>query len=198
MRWFGRRSAGEDAGEEGRLVTYAEWSIWFEAFAKGEDDDRLLARASMSKLTVSSATIDVLGRRATETLDQRLAGAGAMLQAGLRRIACEQDAVRAILNARGAFVLLRRYAELPCWPVSMRNGLSELIDQHVTERQKNLVRNAAEDRTGRLAAAIRNNPLDRAGLVPPRPISRTNVAPAGTETAVKAHGGGSPRRRILI
>lgn len=199
MRLFGRRSAnGEGRREEGGLVTYAEWSAWFEAFARGGDDDDLLARAAMSELNVSSATIDNLGRRATETLDQRLAGVGAMLQTGLGRIACEQDAVRAILNARSAFVLLRRYAELSCWPEAMRGALSGLIDQHVAERQKNLMRNAAEDRTGRLSIAIRNNPLDRVGLVPPRAVPRTDAARAAARTVGEAHDGGSPRRRILI
>lgn len=199
MTLFRRRSADEEGERKGaRLVTYADWSLWFEAFAKGGDDDGLLAQAVMSNLNVSSATIDNIGRRATETLDQRLAGVGAMLQTGLRCIVCEQDAVRAILNARGAFVLLRRYAELPCWPATMREALSGLIDQHVAERQKNLLRNAAEDRTGRLVTAIRNNPLDRVGLVPPRTVTRTGSDPAEARATGGALDSTSQRRRILI
>lgn len=200
MNWFGRRSAGRaSAGGAARLVTYADWSGWFEAFARGGEDDDLLARAASSELTISSATVDSIGRRAVEALDLRLAQVGTMLQNGLRRIRGEQDAVRAILNARSAFVLLRRYAELPCWPDALRNGLSDLVDQHVAERQKNLLRNAAEDRTGQLATAIRNNPLDRSGLVAHRPIpsevgvSEVAAAPVGVPAAqVK------PRRSLLI
>lgn len=198
MSWFGRKVArGNDGRDAGRLVTYADWSTWFDSFAKGGDDDRLLAQAAASQLNVSSATIDNVGRRALETLEHRLTGVGAMLQTGLRRIACEQDVVRAILNARSAFVLLRRYPELPCWPTAVRDALSGLIDHHVAERQKNLLRNAAEDRTGRLAIAIRNNPLDRHGPVPPRPSSPASGRTAATRVD-EVRGDVSPRRRLLV
>lgn len=199
MRWLPLRAAGRSpCGGASSLVSYADWSAWFEAFARGGDDDRLLAQAAASDLDVASTTIDILARRALETLDGRLSGVGDMLQAGLRRIACEQDAVRAVLNARGAFTLLRRYAELPCWPEAMRSRLSGLVDQHLAERQKNLVRNAAEDRTGRLAAAIRNNPLDREGLVARRSVPPVADTPPADRPADGVSASGTQRRRILL
>ena len=194
MNWLRRRTAPADPVEKaGPPVTYADWSRWFEAFARGGDDDALLAQAANAMLQLSSGMAETFARRASETLSARLDGVGSMLQAGLSRIRTEQDAVRAILNARSAFVLLCRYAELPCWPDSLRTGLVALVEQHRAERQKTLLQNATEDRSGRLAAAIRNNPLDRAGLVAHRPVAGPVPVTGVPEGSAQAR----PRRPIL-
>lgn len=189
MSWLRRLTTGRDPATQlgkqaGELVTYADWSQWFEAFAEGGQDDYLLSRAAASTPMLSSGGLaDTFARRASETLGMRLDGVGLMLQSGLSRVRTDQDAVRAILNARNAFVLLRRYAELPCWSEALRSGLASLIEQHMAERQKTLLRNAAADRSGRLAAAIRNNPLDRSGPIAHRSL---DALPAVGSAAFRA------------
>lgn len=200
MSWFGRSAqSGGSPAIGGQPVTYADWSKWFEAFANGGDDDDLLARAAHAVDAFCTGNADNLARRASETLAIRLDGIGTMLQSSLRRTRSDQDAVRAILQARGAFVLLRRYAELPCWPVSLRSGLLNLVEQHVSERQKALLKSADEDRSGRLAAAIRKNPLDRKGLVAHRPVppSPSSIATSTVKPSQPLDSKG-PRRPLLI
>lgn len=158
--------------------TYAQWSVWFEEFSCGGKDDDLLLLALDGHINWSHGLAVQFTQRAVHTLELRLEATRKMLQAALQKGRTEHDVTRAILNARQAFCLLARYASLPCWPAPLPQTLTDMITQTTMALQKSLLEGAEKDRTGRIAKALRDNPLDR--TPPPAPPPENNShAPSG-------------------
>lgn len=168
--------------------TYADWSRWFDQFAQVDrDDDGALSAAANGHLIWSAGMAENFGARAVDALTTRLDQTGERLETHLRRMRSEAELLKALLDARRSFIAARRFADLVVFPASLREHLNALVSHHASERQKALERSAASDRSGRLAALLRNNPLDRA----PSPILAPSPSPttAATPAAV---------RRILL
>lgn len=177
--WLKRERERETAQGPAGPVSYAQWSTWFDAFAKGGDDDALLALATGGALAWSAGTAERLAERAGIALNTRLEATGRALQTALNRGRTEQDVERAVLDARRRLAMLRRYANLSCWPEMLSRQLAQMIGETATDLQKNLICSAEADRSGRLGSALRRTPLDELDRSAPPSVTATSPAPIG-------------------
>ena len=175
MSWWPARRPASMTAAPGP-ASYAQWSLWFDEFASGGNDEALFVRATSGALPWSAGTAERLAERAGAALAARLEAAGLALQSALGRCRTAQDVERAVLDARRCLAMLGRYAALSCWPATLTTQLSALIADTAADLQKNLLRSAATDRTGRLAMALRRTPVDALDRVvvplegPPSPL----------------------------
>lgn len=189
MRLFGSRGKDERESGQQSAMSYRDWSLWFEAFEQAGEDDALLEKARRHSALITAGTADNFSRRAAEAMSARLNNVGKMLEGGLQRSRTEQDALRSILNARQSFADLVRFAELPCWPESLKSRLRSLIEHHVSERQNHLLESARSDRSGVLTSMLSKNRLD---AFQTEPRERDQSMAAAQASA------GSSRRNILF
>jgi hypothetical protein len=175
--WPARRSASMTAAPG--PASYAQWSLWFDEFALAGNDEALFIRATSGALPWSAGTAERLSERAGAALAARLDAAGLGLQSALGRCRTAQDVERAVLDARRCLAMLERFAALSCWPATLTTQLSAIITETAADLQKNLLRSAAADRTGRLAMALRRTPVDALDrVVVPREVSPSTPPPA--------------------
>jgi hypothetical protein len=164
-------------------ASYAQWSCWLDAFDSGACDGELLRLAGCAQPTWSNGVAQLFAERLHQSMNTRLNRIGTTLGERLKAVASESAVSLAMIQARQEFASLVRFAELPCLQEVLRKELAALIADHLDKRQKALEENARQDRTGRLAHAVRHNPLNRPTQAPPD-VARLQAKPA--------------RRRILI
>jgi hypothetical protein len=169
--------------------TYLEWSAWLDAFVSGGCDEDLLALGKRSATAWTDGMAQLFAVRMFEAMSGRLNGIGLTLEARLKQVRAEAELSLALVRARREFAALARFAALPVLQEPLRERLSQLVRSHLDARQKALDESARSDRSGRLARAVRANPLN-VGNSPAPPILVQAATPP-----VPAAG---PVRRILL
>lgn len=161
--------------------SYAEWCVWLDALGRGDCDSELLRLAALSRTIWTAAVAGLFATRVHEAMNDRLNRLGRSLEQRLGRCRDETSVTLALVQTRQEFQALGRFAEIETFPEALRQGLRDLVRQHVATRQETLEKSALADRSGRLALAVRRSPLDQPGSARspgPSPFPSGDAAPA--------------------
>jgi hypothetical protein len=184
--------------------TYAEWSQVLEHFEAGLDDDAVLTAMGQASLSWSGGVAALFAQRINDSFNLRLGRCSERLTRALHHARDEASVVRAVLDARRSLALLLRVAQMPAFPEVLQQHLGSELRKFAQRAQEALDDSARQDRSGRLAFALRHNPLTRFDAYSPPPqqphtagsVDATQVV--GTPTPDGAPAAGTRRRTILF
>ena len=166
--------------------TYAEWVAALDRVRLVDEDEESISRLEAGRLEWSPGVAERATAALQAAIEACLRRNSDLLGRDLGRTRNSTDAlVCALLAARRRFRFAVGLAQLPAFPDYVKESFVASVCESAARAQKSLEESAARDRTGEVARAIRNNPLDPSRLTPTAAV--TTGAP----------GTSKPRRVIL-
>lgn len=175
--------------------TYADWVQCLEALKAGGQDDEILRSMEQGTVEWTAGVAEKLTQRMSDVLELRLKQASQQMNTEFTRARVpDSDVVRALMNARRRYALMKRFVSIPAFPEQVRRTMSEVLHAYVKDTQAALEESAKHDRTGHLRMLIKNNSLlgyeqVETSMEPAPPALIPNPAPAGTNLR---------RRRVIL
>lgn len=143
--------------------TYAEWADAFDELeTHPESDPEILEALQQGTLSWQSGVAERFISRLSQVLTARMDRAADDFQKSLRAPGGgEASLVQALLRFRRQFQFFKKLGSLPVIPDETRQQLAAMVQSQADSVQHSLLDSARQDRTGKLASLIRNNPVNR-------------------------------------
>ncbi|WP_051620487.1 hypothetical protein [Paenibacillus sp. UNC451MF] len=140
--------------------TYADWVRCFDELKSGDNDEEMLNRMEQGSIEWTAGIAEKMTQRLYEVLEFRLKHASQQMNLEFSRVREPNiDVVRALMNARKRFAIMKRLVVIPAFPEQVRSTLTDVLSNYVKDTQAALEDSAKDDRSGHLRMLIKNNSL---------------------------------------